>query len=139
MAVAFQPFGAGFGSFESVYLGFEPFDLLRSTYLNAAHNDLAQIIIEGGMGAIALLVVFFWWWVRTTFVIWSTRSSSQIALLGRAATLATGFLLLASLFDYPLRTPLLACFFAVLAVWMQQARDQLAPLPVKDAPLEPSA
>lgn len=135
MAVAFMPFGSGFGSFDSVYRGFEPFELLRSTYLNAAHNDLAQIVIEGGVGAIALVVIFLWWWTSTTFVIWSTRSSRQIALLGRAATLATGCFLLASLFDYPLRTPLLACFFGMLATWMQQARNQLTSLPVMTRPL----
>jgi O-Antigen ligase len=139
MATAFFPFGTGFGSFDSIYRNFEPFDLLRTTYVNAAHNDLFQVVIEGGLGAIALVLAFLWWWSRTTYAIWSSRLTNDLAMLGRAATIATGLLLVASLFDYPLRTPLLACFFAVLAVWMQQARDQLAPLPAIAGPLGASS
>jgi O-Antigen ligase len=138
MAAAFQPFGTGFGSFDSIYRGFEPFELLQSTYLNAAHNDLLQIAIEGGVGALALFAIFFWWWIRTAIALWSTRSSHPSAVFGRAATISTGLLLTASLFDYPLRTPLLGCLIAVLLVWMHQARSQVVPLPTKAGSLGPS-
>lgn len=135
MMMAFMPFGSGFGSFESVYRGFEPFALLRPAYLNAAHNDLAQIMIEGGIGALALLILYLWWWVRTVLVLWATQSQTPEAFVGRAATLATLILMLGSLVDYPLRTPLLACVFAVASVWMAHGRNDIQTLPRTNQPL----
>ena len=49
--------GTGFGSFDAVYKIHEPTGLAQPTYLNQAHNDWAQLIIEGGLPAAALLIV----------------------------------------------------------------------------------
>jgi len=55
MMAEFAVFGSGFGSFEEVYHIFEPDGLLQPDYINQAHNDWAQIVIEGG--ALAVLLV----------------------------------------------------------------------------------
>ncbi|MEZ5696752.1 MAG: O-antigen ligase family protein, partial [Sphingomonadaceae bacterium] len=53
--------GTGFGSFEEVYHLYEPTDLLLPRYINQAHNDWAQLVIEGGLPAVLMLLVLVAW------------------------------------------------------------------------------
>lgn len=94
--------GAGFGSFEEVYHIFEPTDLMNSEYVNQAHNDWVQLIIEGGLPALVLGLSFVWWIVRQLQRIgWATRT----ALIDQLFWLTVGLIIvLASFVDYPLRT-----------------------------------
>lgn len=111
----FFPIGAGFGSFPTVYASFERIEVMTFKYVNHAHNDLLEILIEGGAAALLLLVVFLTWWVGAAHRAFSGRErtgpSKQAA---KVATIATGLLMLASITDYPLRTPLLAVVFVCL-------------------------
>jgi O-Antigen ligase len=118
MAWSFAPAGAGFGSFDSVFRGFEPFELLQPTYLNAAHNDLMQLAIEGGAPALALLAVFLFWWAQRTISAWREPLEGSAVAYARAASIMTGTLMVASLFDYPMRTPIHAVVFAIGCAWM---------------------
>ena len=53
-AKAYLPFGSGFGTFVPVYALFEkPEDALLNTYVNRAHNDIAEVWLEGGVAAAA--------------------------------------------------------------------------------------
>lgn len=105
MAKQFFPFGSGFGSFDQVYKLYEPIDLLGYRYLNHAHNDLVQFVIEGGVVAILLMVVLTWQTVRLIFV--QLRSPSYDRQFDRVLALSGVILLivLASVVDYPLRVP----------------------------------
>jgi O-antigen ligase len=111
-ARAFLPFGAGLGSFASIYPAFEPDALLSTIYLNQAHNEPLQLAIEGGLPALILLAIFLGWWLWTAAVVTVQQGNSPNRGLARAAVIITGLLMLASLVDYPLRTPLLAALFA---------------------------
>jgi len=114
MARDFFPFGSGFGSFEFVYRIYEPENLLGPRYLNEAHDDWLQLIIEGGLAGLAIAAVFAAWLIRTFIGIIRGKAG-----LGRDRRLMAfgviALLLLASLVDYPLRTPMLSTLF-VLAV-----------------------
>ena len=105
-------FGIGFGSFEEAYHVHEPTALLLPQYVNLAHNDWAQLVIEGGLPAIALLAVLFGWiavslgvqlgrteHVLRDFVFWG----AIVAILSAA-----------SIIDYPLRTPI----FQMVGIWL---------------------
>lgn len=112
MIMTYGLFGAGFGSFEEVYHIHEPAALMFPSYVNQAHNDHAQLIIEGGLPVVAILVAF---------LVWVARSLRDILRLGndRLAKLVfwlTTFaiIIFASIVDYPLRTPL----FQLVAVWL---------------------
>jgi len=117
-ARAFFPAGSGFGSFASVYPRFEPDDLLSTIYLNQAHNEPLQLAIEGGLPALVLVLLFAWWWGRTVVRLVFSGKRSPRRGLPRAAVVVTALLMLSSLFDYPLRTPLLAALFAACCVEM---------------------
>ena len=98
-AMAFLPVGAGFGSFEETYQIFETGAVLRREIVNMAHNDWLQLVLEGGLPAIALLALAIAWLVAAI-----RRHQSRglaIALSGTAIIVA-----LASVVDYPMRTPM---------------------------------
>lgn len=120
-AQAFMPFGAGFGTFEPVYQRFEPDALLSTIYLNQAHNEPVQLAIEGGVAALALLALFLLWWVRASIRAVRPRDSAPRRAMGIAAASGTLILMLSSLVDYPLRTPLLGGLFALMCVELARA------------------
>jgi len=113
------PFGTGFGSFVPVYASYEPDALLKTTYFNNAHNDLIELAITGGLPALLVFLAFIVWWLSTSWRRFTkpVRSRSWRAL-HRAASFAILILLLASLTDYPLRTPLLGAIFTLLCCWL---------------------
>ena len=101
------PFGAGVGSFASLFPQYESIDMLATTYWNQAHDDWLQVLIAGGVpAALALLVAL-------ALVVVTVRQA-QRRVQGEAlgfvymAALITGLLLVHSLVDYPLRTECLA-------------------------------
>lgn len=123
MMFDFAPWGSGFGSFEKVFNLYEPSDMLTSHYMNQAHNDLIQIIIEGGVGAIAILVVALIWFVLAVRRLWRASPSSGQNL----AVFCGGSVFLwlaASLVDYPLRTPIAAMLVAILTAWLSMLSRQ---------------
>lgn len=112
----FFPLGSGFGSFASVYRAYEPLDGLSLTYLNQAHNDLLQLVIEGGIPAFAMLLVCLCWWLTRIRYLWFGSGLDNMRRRSeRLGTVIIGMLLLGSILDYPLRTPLLAVIFALAA------------------------
>ncbi|MBO6526338.1 O-antigen ligase family protein [Erythrobacter sp.] len=116
--------GAGFGSFEQVYHIYEPSSLLLPRYVNQAHNDWAQFIIEGGVLACLLLIGLLIWMASAigTMSLHRTRRVDAIFWMTIFAIIAA-----ASIVDYPLRTPL----FQVITIWLlvalsKDARDMKA-------------
>ncbi len=104
--------GTGFGSFEEVYHIYEPTELLLSLYLNHAHNDWAQLAIEGGLPALSLLAVLLIWITRRMITVWRSNQQPVVAAVSWVAVLA--IMMAASVPDYPLRIPM----FQVVAVWL---------------------
>jgi O-antigen ligase len=109
-------FGSGFGSFEYVYRQYEVSQFLREDYLNNAHDDWLQWIIEGGLPAILIALGFAVWLLRAALEHWRVRANN--APRTQMVAMALGvllLLLLASALDYPLRVPSLM-LYAILMV-----------------------
>lgn len=113
-ARTYFPIGAGWGSFAHIYPRFESLEDLSPQYLNHTHSELTQIVIEGGVVAILLLLVFLAWFARSAWRAWR-MPNSQGASEARLCTVLMALPLVASITDYPLRTPLMACAFAAAA------------------------
>lgn len=111
--------GIGFGSFEEYYHIYEPTNLLLPRFINMAHNDWAQLVIEGGLVAIILLAMLLGWAGKQLASIIREGMKSfhlivfWIALFGIVAS--------ASLIDYPVRTPIFQ--FALAWLLLCLARD----------------
>jgi O-antigen ligase len=107
--------GTGFGSFEYVYRQYETSQWLRPEYLNNAHNDWLQWIIEGGAPAIAIALIGAVWLVQTARAHWLVRARNVART--RMVAMAMGvllLLLLASALDYPLRVPSMMLYAIVM-------------------------
>jgi hypothetical protein len=70
-AMAFWPWGAGWGTYTAVYPRFQPLGLGGMAY--EAHHDYAQMLMEGGIFAVVLAAAFLW------------LAGSRAALLVKAA------------------------------------------------------
>lgn len=112
------PFGSGMGTFDPVFRMLEPDADLDRGFFNNAHNDLIEMIITGGLPALALVAGFAAWLIaRLVAAIRSRRASDEVAVRGWIGLAVIALLLAASLFDYPLRTPLLSMIFAIACCW----------------------
>jgi O-antigen ligase len=115
MAQAYFPFGSGFGSFDPLFRYFEPDSELQLFYLNHAHNDLVELLITGGLGGALILIGFLAWIAIRAAAVLRAPAALPIQACARAGVIVIVILLLSSLVDYPLRTPLLALLFALSA------------------------
>ena len=117
MTREFFPTGIGIGTFEIVYRRFEPFDQLATQYLNQAHNDILQLVLEGGLAAALLLAGAAIWWLVASWRAWRAPPSAerQAARAGSAILLMA---LAASIVDYPVRTPLMMVVIAIAGAWL---------------------
>jgi len=119
MVAIYFPVGCGFGSFAEAYRVFEPGSLAYGGYLNQAHNDLWQFVLEGGLIAAVLLLAGFWM-IGNRFMAALRRrnEASPQSVLMRWSLAVICIMLLASGVDYPLRTPALATLFTLAFCWL---------------------
>lgn len=103
--------GSGLGSFEQVYSIYEPSGLLMPQYVNQAHNDWVQFIIEGGLLA-GLLLLGLIVWIAKSITTVSRRESAHVETLFWVSIFS--IVGVASVVDYPLRTPT----FQLAMVWL---------------------
>lgn len=115
MITAHFPVGTGFGTFDQAFRIYEPFQMLRRTYLNQAHNDYAQIVLEGGLAGAVLLVAALSWWGSASFRAWR---AAEPRLLAKAGSVIIFLVLLSSAFDYPARTPMVMAVVVIAAAWV---------------------
>ena len=119
------PFGSGFGSFDPVFRMHEPFDLLKPTYFNHAHNDALEVILEAGLPGALLLLAGLFWVGRSSLYAWrgADGPGRSLARLGASVLL---LIIVASVFDYPARTPLIMAIAVVAAIWLSGAATRAA-------------
>ncbi|HEV2043803.1 MAG TPA: O-antigen ligase domain-containing protein, partial [Sphingomicrobium sp.] len=93
-----------------IYAHYEDPATVERTYVNHAHNDYMEIVLETGLPGAVLLLLFLIWWSSRAFAIWRSPNAAE---LGRAACIASAAILLHSLVDYPLRTAAIATTMAM--------------------------
>lgn len=123
MIATYWPVGSGFGAFDKVYFIHERSELLMPSYFNQAHNDWLQILIEGGVPAALLIIAGTAWYIGNVFRLFFSDSKNMSHLLfwiGFAAILA-----IASLVDYPLRTPIFSAATVWIIAFLMTARQNL--------------
>lgn len=122
----FMPWGSGLGTFVPVFRMTESLAAVHETYTNHAHADFMEIALEAGLPGVLLVLAFLGWFAATC---WSRlRRGTAGSGFGPVFASAVGIVILlaASAVDYPLRTLLLACVFAVLAAILA------SPVPLAD-------
>lgn len=112
---SFLPLGSGIGTYADVYQTFEPAESLRPTYSNHAHNEFLEIALTAGLPGVAIALA-----AAVALVLGARRSiraKGQQALFNRLGVAIITLLALASITDYPVRTPIFSAVVALAAIW----------------------
>jgi O-antigen ligase len=114
------PAGSGFGGFDPVFRIHEPMNLLKYTYFNHAHNDILEIVLDGGLAGLLILFAGLSWVIYASIRVWRVNTGVRFALPKAGA----GMLLLtviASMLDYPARSPMIMAMIVIAGAWLSQA------------------
>jgi O-antigen ligase len=118
------PFGSGFGTYPVVYRQIEPFRNLSLEYINQAHNDFLQLSVEAGLPAMLLLLIAPGWILLAGIRGWRGDGARPEQAFHRLGLVALIMLAIASMVDYPLRTPAFMILAMTFASWIANgARD----------------
>lgn len=125
-AKTYFPAGSGIGTFDTVYKITEPDSQLGPNYLNHAHNDWLEIIMTWGVSGILFFGALGFWFVVLSTKLWRSHITTRGILLGRLGSVLILLLAAASMVDYPLRVPSIACLMMIAAVWLKDGSDSIA-------------
>lgn len=119
------PFGFGPSSFVPSFQTTEPLALLNNSYLNSVHNDWLETVLTFGVPGIVLLVLAIAYYFRRSFLLWVRLDGARNNVaMGRMASVIIAIFAIASMSDYPLRTPALIGLAALVFVWfIEPKRD----------------
>lgn len=120
MAMKYFPVGSGIGSFVQAYQIDEQDRLLGLTYVNRAHNDFLEIWLTAGVPGAILLALAALGLGRASYSAFkrSTVSSRSVSY-ARLGAVVLFILSFASVVDYPLRTPSIACLAVIALIWLR--------------------
>lgn len=119
LLMKYLPVGAGAGSFVEIYQIIEPNAQISPTYWNHAHNDFLETGITFGLAGLGLIAVGALGYLWRTVPLWiGARARDRTTTIARMASIALAMMALASLTDYPLRTPVLLSVFALCCLWL---------------------
>ena len=124
MVARYFPVGSGYGTFDPVYRISEPDAILGTRYVNQAHNDWLQVVLEGGLPGAFLLFACLAWFAIRSFAAFRADASGQAgaARLARVGSALIVLVMIASIPDYPARTPMIMAILALSAFWLANAR-----------------
>ncbi|MDF2116083.1 O-antigen ligase family protein [Roseiarcaceae bacterium H3SJ34-1] len=97
------PFGSGFGTFPDVYQLHERLRDVIPPFVNRAHDDLLEVLLEGGIFSLCLLASLIAWLCVHTAKAFA-RDLTPEARQARAGIIVLWLFLLHSCWDYPMRT-----------------------------------
>lgn len=116
LAERYWALGSGAGSFATLFAANEQLAWVKPTFVNHAHNEYLQLVIEFGMTGVAVFAVFLASLARPLMLWWrQPRTARDHALMtfGFATVLLFA---LHSAVDYPLRRPAGWVFLALALV-----------------------
>lgn len=135
MIRTYFPAGSGLGSFDAVFRMHEPMSLLKFTYFNHAHNDFLEIALDTGILGALLLAASCFWWAVASWRVWRSNDPRGAAL-PRCGSAILLLILVASIFDYPARTPMIMVLIIIGATWLsdgaERERDPALPMSRRD-------
>jgi O-antigen ligase len=110
---AFFPVGSGFGTFVPVYQMFEGPSVIVDNYINHAHSDWLELLLEGGAPALLLQAGFIILFLIGVVSVSRLGAAHWSSAYGRAAVVVVFLMACHAGVDFALRTPALLSLFAV--------------------------
>lgn len=107
----YLPWGAGLGSFTSVYPVIERLEDINPLYFNRVHNEYLELLIEFGLPGLIILLLFIFLVGKR---IWcGFRGGEELGAFALPSAVSIVLVGLHSIVDYPLRTQSHSVIFAV--------------------------
>lgn len=141
MVERYFPVGTGLGSFDPLFRMHEPFALLKPTYFNHAHNDYLEVVLDAGLVGALLLAATLLWATVAGIKAWVPRFAGRLDREERArrrlGAVVLALIAVASVVDYPARTPIVMAVAIIAATWLSGLRrgGGSSPLPDRDRSL----
>lgn len=114
------PAGSGLGTFVDAFNSREALVDLAPSYVNHAHNEYMELLIEAGVAGLIVLALFLLWYglaAKRAFRLFPEPEGK----MPMVAIFLIGLFLAHSVVDYPLRTPALAGVFALLVAYLTRS------------------
>ena len=128
------PWGSRSGSYAEAFQIIEPSRFLDPTYLNRAHNDWIEIAVTFGLPGIIALTIATTAFIWRSSQLWRVRRDKSVSVMfGRMSSIIILILAIASISDYPLRTPILMGLLAIFLLWFTEAARNDASFTGQDA------
>lgn len=125
MVHTYLPWGSGFGGFDPIFRLHEPLALLKPTFFNHAHNDWLEVVLDAGIPGLLLLVAGAGWWGWASVRAWRGAAPRGLGvMLRRLGSAILLLIMLASIVDYPARTPMIMAVAVIAAVWLAGYAEQ---------------
>lgn len=109
----FFPFGSGLGTFQPVFMAFQPPELPQ--FVNHAHNDYLELLLETGLWGVILISLFVLAYIAGWLALRHHHSWSRFHFIQTAAGISLFLMGLHSFVDFNLHLPANSIFFAFLA------------------------
>jgi O-antigen ligase len=122
-AKEFFPVGSGFGSFVPIYKMFETPRIVIEQFVNHAHNDWLELLLEGGIAAAVLFALFLALYLTSTVQLLRQEFQSSNRAILRAGSVVIFLLLLHGFVDFGLRTPALITLFSLCCGFVTLGRQ----------------
>jgi O-antigen ligase len=139
-AKSYFPAGSGFGTFVPVYQQFETPAVIVDRYVNHAHNEWLEQLLEGGAPALLLILLFLSAYVFNVVYVSRLATSVPHHAYYRAAAVVIFLMLCHATVDFALRTPALLSLFAiscgVLVISYARPTRSVSQNPKADMPIE---
>lgn len=109
----FFPIGSGPGTFDEIYRNFQPIDQLN--YINHAHNDYLELLMETGVVGIYVIFSFFIIYFLYTYKLFQQIKNkvTDYSYIRVASFVATLIFLFHALVDFNFHTPANAIYFSL--------------------------
>jgi O-antigen ligase len=123
-AQAYFPWGAGLGTFKEAYELVEPLGALRALFVNHAHNEYLEVMIEAGLPGLLLVSAVLIWVGRVSWRVWLSPGGHPAS--ARLASICLVLVILHSLVDYPARTMAISILFAAASALVVRSASAAA-------------
>lgn len=114
--IEFFPAGGGVGAFNQVFLRFHPADIIGH-FVNRAHNDYLEWVVEGGLIAVILIIGFLLIYFRRWLHLLRPGEWSSFHFVQVGAGIGMLALMLHGLIDFNLHIPANQIYFALIAAF----------------------
>lgn len=121
----YWPAGAGVGTFSRVYPVEEGINTLLPAFVNNAHCDYIELVLDGGIAALLLIAAFAAWLCWAIVIAARSRGEREERSAMAASLIGIGVVLLHSCVDYPLRMMAIMALFGMFCGLLVRSVERL--------------